>query len=139
RHRGLVRLPCDREDRGAEFVRLRSSALMGLPITARGYSWTHADRDEPAVGPLDLDIPAGQKVLLLGPSGAGKSTLLHPLSGVLPEESGTPAGELVVGDTRPDPHRGETGLVRQDPESQLVSSPVADAAALDSGMRARPA
>ncbi|QUL78134.1 ABC transporter ATP-binding protein [Brevibacterium sp. SMBL_HHYL_HB1] len=99
---------------------------MGLPITARGYSWTHADRDEPAVGPLDLDIPAGQKVLLLGPSGAGKSTLLHALAGVLPEESGTPNGELLVGDTGPDPHRGETGLVLQDPESQVIFSRVGD-------------
>ncbi|RAF65359.1 ABC transporter ATP-binding protein, partial [Burkholderia multivorans] len=65
---------------------------MGLPIRARGYSWRHADRDTLAVGPLDLDISAGEKVLLLGPSGAGKSTLLHAIAGVLPVESGEAEG-----------------------------------------------
>ncbi|GAA1845247.1 ABC transporter ATP-binding protein [Brevibacterium marinum] len=99
---------------------------MALPITAHGYSWTHADRDEPAVGPLDLSINAGQKVLLLGPSGAGKSTLLHAIAGVLPAESGESTGELLVGDTVPDPRRGKTGLVLQDPDSQVIFSRVGD-------------
>ena len=36
---------------------------MALPITASGFSWTHTDRDVPAVGPLDLQIAAGEKVL----------------------------------------------------------------------------
>ena len=56
---------------------------MALPITAAGFSWTHTDRDQPAVGPLDLQIAAGEKVLLLGASGAGKSTFLHAVAGVL--------------------------------------------------------
>ncbi|MGV2821901.1 ATP-binding cassette domain-containing protein [Brevibacterium casei] len=99
---------------------------MGLPIRARGYSWRHADRDTLAVGPLDLDIAAGEKVLLLGPSGAGKSTLLHAIAGVLPVESGEAEGDLVIGDAPPDPRRGVTGLVLQDPDSQVIFSRVGD-------------
>lgn len=99
---------------------------MALPITAHGYSWRHADRDEPAVGPLDLRISAGDKVLLLGPSGAGKTTLLHAIAGVLPVESGEANGELLIGERPPDPRRGETGLVLQDPDSQVIFSRVGD-------------
>lgn len=99
---------------------------MALPIAAHGYSWTHADRDEPCVGPLDLHIGAGEKVLLLGPSGAGKSTLLHAIAGVLPAESGDSTGELLIGDAPPDPRRGETGLVLQEPDSQVIFSRVGD-------------
>ena len=99
---------------------------MGLPITARGFSWCHADREEPAVGPLDLQISGSEKVLLLGPSGAGKSTLLHAIAGVLPSESGAATGELLIGDCPPDPRRGETGLVLQDPDSQVIFSRVGD-------------
>ncbi|MDN6665367.1 MAG: energy-coupling factor ABC transporter ATP-binding protein [Brevibacterium sp.] len=99
---------------------------MALSITAHGYSWRHADRDELAVGPLDLSIDAGEKVLLLGPSGAGKTTLLHAIAGVLPAESGEATGELFIGDQPPDPRRGETGLVLQDPDSQVIFSRVGD-------------
>ncbi|SDT02352.1 energy-coupling factor transport system ATP-binding protein [Brevibacterium siliguriense] len=99
---------------------------MALPITAAGYSWTHTDRDLPAVGPLDLKIAAGEKVLLLGASGAGKSTFLHAVAGVLPEESGEATGELLVGDGEPDPRRGSTGLVLQDPDSQVIFSRIGD-------------
>ncbi|UVI37096.1 ABC transporter ATP-binding protein [Brevibacterium spongiae] len=99
---------------------------MALPITARGYSWTHADRDAPAVGPLDLDIAAGEKVLVLGSSGVGKSTLLHAIAGVLSDESGEATGELLIGGDAPDPRRGGTGLVLQDPDSQVIFSRIGD-------------
>ncbi len=99
---------------------------MGLAVTARGFSWRHADRTEPAVGPLDLEIAAGEKVLLLGPSGAGKSTLLHAIAGLLPDESGEPTGEILLGGAPPDPRRGEVGVVFQDPDSQVIFSRVGD-------------
>jgi energy-coupling factor transport system ATP-binding protein len=44
----------------------------------------HADMARDAVGPVDLDLRAGERLLLLGPSGAGKSTLLDSLTGLAP-------------------------------------------------------
>lgn len=47
--------------------------------------------DAPAVGPLDLEIPAGQRVVLLGHNGSGKTTLLRLAAGVLEATEGTVA------------------------------------------------
>jgi osmoprotectant transport system ATP-binding protein len=41
-----------------------------------------------AVGPLSLDIPAGQFVALLGGSGSGKTTTLKMINGLSPPDSG---------------------------------------------------
>jgi ABC-2 type transport system ATP-binding protein len=43
----------------------------------------------PALSGADLDVEAGEIVLLSGPNGAGKSTLLRLLAGLLPLRSGT--------------------------------------------------
>lgn len=45
--------------------------------------YPYAPRD--AVGPVDLDLRTGERLLLLGPSGAGKSTLLDTLTGLIPQ------------------------------------------------------
>lgn len=49
------------------------------------------------LGPLDLTVPAGQRVALIGPSGAGKTTLLRLVGGVRwPDEgSATVLGRTV--------------------------------------------
>ncbi|MFA9460518.1 ABC transporter ATP-binding protein [Thiohalorhabdus sp. Cl-TMA] len=44
-------------------------------LTARSL-----ELSEPALGPLDLDLPAGSVTLLAGPSGSGKSCLLRLLA-----------------------------------------------------------
>ncbi len=64
-------------------------------------------------------------MLLLGASGAGKSTLMHALAGVLGgDDEGDRSGELLV-DGRP-PAPGRSGLVLQDPDSQVVLARVGD-------------
>ncbi|GAB3568419.1 ABC transporter ATP-binding protein [Spelaeicoccus albus] len=93
-------------------------------VTARGWGWRHAGRKAFAVSGLDLTIAPGEKILVLGPSGAGKSTLMGALAGVLGgADEGESVGELLV-DGRPafGPGRlpGRSGLVLQDPESQVV-------------------
>jgi phosphonate transport system ATP-binding protein len=42
----------------------------------------------PVVGPVSLQVPAGQSVALVGPSGAGKTTLLRVLAGQLTPTTG---------------------------------------------------
>jgi len=43
----------------------------------------------------DLELPAGEHLLIIGPSGVGKTTLLHLLSGLLPPSQGA----IHVGET----------------------------------------
>ena len=106
----------------------------GASVTARGFGWQPDGRGEPALQGLDLQIPAGQRVLLLGASGSGKSTLLHALAGVLPQtEDDTddgagsgPRGQLLV-DGRPAAQRDAvTGLLQQDPESSILLARAGD-------------
>ena len=96
-------------------------------IRARGWGWRHAGRRDWAVRGLDLRIEAGERVLLLGRSGAGKSTLLAGLAGLLdPAGGGEAEGTLRVAGRDPRDARDATGLLLQDPESQLVMGRAGD-------------
>lgn len=100
---------------------------MGTPITAQGWGWRHAGRSRWAVRDIDLTVEAGERVLLLGASGAGKSTLLHGIAGVLGDhDEGEQSGRLAVGGREPAQARGSSGLVLQDPDTQLVLARVGD-------------
>jgi multiple sugar transport system ATP-binding protein len=81
-------------------------------LAIRGLTKLHA----PNVGlhPLDLDVPAGERLVLLGPSGSGKSTLLRLLSGL----ENPDAGEIRLGDrflNRVPPHERGLAFVPQRP------------------------
>jgi len=45
--------------------------------------------DAPALGPLDLAVAAGQRVVLLGHNGSGKTTLLRMAAGMLDPTTGS--------------------------------------------------
>ena len=93
-----------------------------------------------AVRDLDLTIEAGERVLLLGPSGSGKSTLLAALAGLLdPAQAGAAEGLLTVDGLDPRSARDRSGLVLQDPETQLVMARAGDDVAFGPENRALPA
>src|SRR5215470_8952781 len=48
--------------------------IQGLDITLSGVD---------IIGGLDLEVQAGEFLVLLGPSGCGKSTLLHSIAGLI--------------------------------------------------------
>ena len=41
-----------------------------------------------AVGPVDIDVRAGEFLTLLGPSGCGKTTTLHIVAGLVQPDAG---------------------------------------------------
>jgi len=88
-------------------------------VELRGFGWRHAGRKAWAVRDVDLRIEHGERVLLLGASGAGKSTLLAALAGLLAEDSGEQAGEVLIDGK-------DTGIVFQDPQTQLVMARAGD-------------
>jgi energy-coupling factor transport system ATP-binding protein len=105
-----------------------ASVVRPAAVSARGWGWRHAGRSTPAIRGLDLEIGPGERVLLLGPSGAGKSTLLHALAGVLgdEEDDADETGALLVDGVVPREQRGRSGLMQQDPETQVVLSRLGD-------------
>ncbi|CAD5995942.1 ABC transporter ATP-binding protein [Agreia sp. COWG] len=106
---------------------MTSDRLTPAAVTARGWGWRHATRRAWAVRDLDLDISAGERVLLLGASGAGKSTLMHALAGVIGgDDEGEQQGELLVASRPATTSRGVAGLVLQDPDSQVILARVGD-------------
>jgi sn-glycerol 3-phosphate transport system ATP-binding protein len=60
-------------------------------ITLRGL--TRRFGDQAAVDGVDLDVAAGEFVVLLGPSGCGKSTTLRLIAGLEPADS----GRIIIG------------------------------------------
>jgi energy-coupling factor transport system ATP-binding protein len=62
----------------------------------------------------------------VGPSGSGKSTLLMALAGLLDGNAGDQEGSVTVDGRNPQAAREASGLVFQDPESQLVMARAGD-------------
>ncbi len=108
-------------------------------IEARGWGLRHPGRRAWAVRGLDLTIEPGERVLLLGPSGAGKSTLLTALAGLVDPNVVETAGELLVDGRPPREARDRTGLLFQDPESQIVMGRAGDDVAFGLENRCVPA
>lgn len=85
-----------------------------LGVRVRGLTVTPPGADSPILGPVDLDLEPGSRVLLAGPSGAGKTTLLHALGGLLDEETYDLSGTVEGAGT-------SIGLLQQEPAHAVVA------------------
>lgn len=96
-------------------------------VDARAWGLRHPGRREWALRGVNLTIEPGERVLLLGPSGAGKSTLLTALAGLIDPRGGAETeGHLFVDGRDPREARDRTGILFQDPESQIVMGRAGD-------------
>jgi energy-coupling factor transport system ATP-binding protein len=107
-------------------------------VELTGFSWRPAGRRAWAVRGIDLRIARGERVLLAGPSGAGKSTLLAAIAGLLPEDSGEQARTVTVAGMPARAARAGTGMLFQDPQTQLVMARAGDDVAFGLENRAVP-
>jgi osmoprotectant transport system ATP-binding protein len=86
----------------------------GVPIELRKVTKAFPGGGEPAVQELDLDIAAGEIVVLLGPSGCGKTTTMRMINRLIEPTS----GDIIINgqnsrDIDPDRLRRHIGYVIQ--------------------------
>jgi energy-coupling factor transport system ATP-binding protein len=94
-------------------------------IRYRDVAFAYPD-GPPVLDGVDLDVAAGEILLVAGSSGSGKSTLLRAANGLVPHATGGRfSGDVVAfgRSTRDHPPRALAdviGFVHQDPEAQFV-------------------
>ncbi|MDZ8200047.1 thiol reductant ABC exporter subunit CydC [Microbacterium sp. SSW1-59] len=99
----------------AEPVGTGTAPALGDGLHLRGVSATWPGAATPALRDIDLDVAAGERVLVVGSSGAGKSTLAHVLARFLEVEGEYRLGDRAVTDLAPDDVRLTVGLCEQHP------------------------
>jgi len=101
-------------------------------LQARGAGYRYPSAQEAAVTGVDLEVDAGQVVLVTGPTGCGKSTLLRLCAGLLGRHGqGEVLGAVAVAGREPastSPARrvASLGFVSQVPSDQLVTGTLGD-------------
>ena len=109
----------------------------GVPIAhghvvarVRGLAFSYGESRRAALDGVDIDVHAGEVLVLEGPSGGGKSTLLRALAGLVPDfHGGRVSGSVEVAGRdalglAPADLGGAVGMVFQDPEAQAVMGTV---------------
>lgn len=100
-------------------------------IQVEGLTYTYPDADAPALKKIDLQVKAGELVLLTGPTGAGKTTLCRAAGGVLAHNySGTTEGTVRIAGKDAGAYQGMeeiasvAGMTFDDADAQLILSTV---------------
>ncbi|MGH8874831.1 MAG: ABC transporter ATP-binding protein, partial [Acidimicrobiia bacterium] len=94
-------------------------------VQVQGLNAWYAEDQPPVLKDVNLEVPAGQLVLLLGPSGAGKTTLGLCLTGIIPHVTGAIEGQVEL-DGQNVAHSSvaelafKVGMIFQDVESMLA-------------------
>lgn len=105
---------------------------MNFDIEFQKVSFHYEGADGFALQDIDLQIAAGEIVLITGPAGSGKTTLCSCTNGLVPHyHEGKLTGQVLVRGYNTAKARigglaSLVGMVFQDPESQLVTASVAD-------------
>jgi len=98
---------------------------MGLSARSLGYTYGHGTRFAvEALRGVDLDVEAGELVLVTGTTGSGKSTLLRLLAGLLEPTTGAISADGAPVSGRQ--ARGRVAIVFQNSESQFFAESVLD-------------
>lgn len=103
-----------------------------VPIQIENLFFTYPSRATPTLNGINIDISAGDFVLLTGPTGCGKTTLLRTINGLIPHASaGTQSGSVTVGNQNVimqpmSKTCQQVGFLFQNPEYQLFCTTVAD-------------
>ena len=96
------------------------------------FGFQYTAQAEPTLYDINLDIHAGEKILIAGPSGCGKSTLAHCINGLIPFiYKGEQTGSLTIqGKSTRDMSIFEiskiVGTVLQDLDGQFIGLSVAE-------------
>ena len=94
-------------------------------MRAAALTWQPLGADHPLLDDVNIEVDAGERVLLAGVSGAGKSTLLRAFAGVLEDHTpGQLSGEVTVGGLPAAAGRGDVVLVGQQPFDSIVAETV---------------
>jgi energy-coupling factor transporter ATP-binding protein EcfA2 len=95
-------------------------------VSYHGVSFEYPDAPGPSLRDVELEVLAGEVLVVVGESGSGKSTMLRAANGLVPHASGGRfAGDVVAfGRSTRTHHPREladvVGFVGQDPEAQFV-------------------
>ncbi len=101
-------------------------------IDIHDLSFQYPRGTTPAIKNINLQIRAGEYVVITGPTGSGKTTLSICLNSIIPHlVEGEYSGEVTVGDLKVADHQvfeltAVVGMVFQNPEDQLFSLNVTD-------------
>ena len=101
-------------------------------ISFRDFSFQYHSQAEPTLNNINLDVRAGEKILILGPSGSGKSTLGHCVNGLIPfSYKGKLTGSLTIAGLDVDSRSifdlsKIVGTVLQDSDGQFVGLTVGE-------------
>jgi energy-coupling factor transport system ATP-binding protein len=105
---------------------------MTFDIDFQNVTFFYEGSNTPALKDINLSINLGEIVLITGPAGSGKTTLCSCINGLIPHfHEGNLQGDVLVRSYNTKKARigglaSLVGMVFQDPESQLVTSSVAD-------------
>ena len=105
---------------------------MKLQLSSKNVNFTYSSAFEPTLKNINLEVKKGELVGMVGPTGSGNTTLLNVIAGVSPHYyPGDLQGQvLIFGKPTVEMSMAQnsivTGLVMQDPDSQLFNLFVRD-------------